>query len=285
MAMEETSPSRLVVTEPGEYAGLVLAMSKPQMVIGNSETADLVLEDRFVSRRHALLSVDRLGRVTIQDLNSTGGTFVNDERLTGPYMLEPGDLVRFADLVARFEPGRPPSQSAVAADSATQALTAFAAASAPVPDREEATVPPGSSVAGADAYTVTGTVRSPVQPDTAGLTVELVDKNVGGDQVLASTLTHNDGSYAFSEVTISPAYLAEHHKTQPDLQVRVSSSDGLLAASDIRYGAQFTLSLDVTRPADAPGLPSEYESLMAGLAAAYTGPLAALQEDADRQDV
>jgi hypothetical protein len=285
MAATDPSAPQLVVAEPAEHAGLVLELSRPQMVIGHSETADLVLEDRFVSRRHALLSVDRLGRVTIQDLNSTGGTFVNDERLTGPRMLEPGDLVRFADLVARFEPGRPPSQSAVAADSATQALTAFAAASAPVPDREEATVPPRSSVAGADAYTVTGTVRSPVRPDTGGLTVELVDKNVGGDQILASTLTHNDGSYAFREVAISPAYLAEHHKTQPDLQVRVSSGDGLLAASDIRYGAPFTLSLDVTLPADAPGLPSEYESLMAGLAAAYTGPLAALQEDADRQDV
>src|SRR5580693_278518 len=113
MAATDPSAPQLVVAEPAEHAGLVLELSRPQMVIGHSETADLVLEDRFVSRRHALLSVDRLGRVTIQDLNSTGGTFVNDERLTGPRMLEPGDLVRFADLVARFEPGRPPSQSAV----------------------------------------------------------------------------------------------------------------------------------------------------------------------------
>jgi predicted component of type VI protein secretion system len=189
MAIDETNAPRLMVTEPDEQAGLVLNLSRSRMVIGHSDTADLVLEDRFVSRRHALVNVDPSGRVTIQDLNSTGGTFVNDERLTGPRMLEPGDLVRFADLVARFEPGRPPSQSAVAADSATQALTAFAAASAPDPDREEATVPPGSSVAGAGAYTVTGTVRSPVRPDTAGLTVELVDKNVGGDQVLATGRT------------------------------------------------------------------------------------------------
>ena len=34
-----------------------------------------------------------------------------------------------------------------------------------------------------------------------GLTVQLVDKNVGGDQVLYSTHTGNDGSYAFSGTT------------------------------------------------------------------------------------
>ena len=37
-------------------------------------------------------------------------------------------------------------------------------------------------------------------------------------------------------------------------------------------------------PADAP-LPSEYETLTATLAAAYTGPLTALQENAQRQDI
>ena len=286
MAVDDAGAPRLMVTEPGEQAGLVLTLSRPQMVIGNSETADLVLEDRFVSRRHALIAVDRSGQVTIQDLNSTGGTFVNDERLTGSRVLRPGDRVRFADLVARFEPGSPPSTTADGEDSATEVLTTSIGPDADVEATEEARAPealPASAAAG--AYTVTGTVRSPVRPGTGGLTVELVDKNVGGDQVLASTQTRGDGTYAFSDVTIPTAYLAERHKAQPDLQVRVSSGDGFLAASPVRYGAPFTFSLDVTLPADAPGLPSEYESLTASLAAAYAGPLAALREDADRQDI
>jgi hypothetical protein len=300
MAIDEANAPRLVVTGPSEQAGLVLALSRPQMVIGNSDTADLVLEDRFVSRRHALIAVDHSGQVTIQDLNSTGGTFVNDERLTGPWVLEPGDQVRFAGLVARFEPGGPPSAPTAAADSATEVMTASIGTDVPVADREEAAAPPAplmgdseeaaappapSVAVGAGAYTVTGTVRSPVRPSTAGLTVELVDKSVGGDQVLASTQTHSDGTYDLDEVAISTAYLAEHHKTRPDLQVRVSSRDGFLAASQVRYGAPFTFSLDVTLPANAPGLPSEYESLTASLAVAYAGPLAALREDADRQDI
>jgi pSer/pThr/pTyr-binding forkhead associated (FHA) protein len=71
------------------------------MLIGHSDTADLVLEDRFVSRRHTSVTIDPSGQVTILDVNSTGGPFVNGELLTRPSVL--GDLVRFAELVARFE--------------------------------------------------------------------------------------------------------------------------------------------------------------------------------------
>ena len=111
--LSRTAP-RLVVTEPADQAGLILSLSAPQMVIGHSDTADLILEDRFVSRRHALVITDASGAVTILDLNSTGGTFVNDERVDEPRVLQPGDVVRFADLTARFEPasGAPASGAA-----------------------------------------------------------------------------------------------------------------------------------------------------------------------------
>src|ERR1700722_10768671 len=111
MTADDSSFPRLVVTEPAEQVGAVLQLSQRQMVIGHSETADLVLDDRFVSRRHALLTVDTSGTVTITDLKSTGGTFVNGGRLTGPRVLRDGDLVQFADLVARFEPSVAPTAS------------------------------------------------------------------------------------------------------------------------------------------------------------------------------
>src|SRR5215469_11753256 len=117
MVTDDLNAAHLVVISPAELAGLTLSLSQPELVIGHSDTADLILDDRYVSRRHALVTVDPDGRVTLRDLNSTGGTFVNDERLTGPRVLEPGDLVRFADLVARFEPGR-----AEPAPAATQIL-------------------------------------------------------------------------------------------------------------------------------------------------------------------
>src|SRR5215469_11724799 len=107
MAPDERTFPRLIVVGPSDRAGLVLTIDRPEMVIGHSDTADIVLADVYVSRRHALVTTDQSGAVTIRDLNSTGGTFVNDERIEGSRLLRAGDLVRFADLVARFEPGAP----------------------------------------------------------------------------------------------------------------------------------------------------------------------------------
>src|SRR5271167_3019984 len=139
MAHDEGYHPRLVVTEPSELAGTVLTLDQSQLVIGHSDTADLVLEDRFVSRRHALVTVDSAGQVTIRDLNSLGGTFVNDERLAGPRVLLPGDIVRFTDLAARFEPAGAPEAAvtrampAVSADGGTAApVTAPPVTKAPV---------------------------------------------------------------------------------------------------------------------------------------------------------
>ena len=106
MVTSEASLPRLVILQPAERAG-VFSLSGPQLVIGHSETADLVIDDPYVSGRHALVTVDDLGQVTIRDLNSTSGTFVNGERVTGGRVLEPGDEVRLADVVARFETGPP----------------------------------------------------------------------------------------------------------------------------------------------------------------------------------
>ncbi len=105
MAEDRMTIPRLVVTDPAEQAGLVFSLSGPQLVIGQSASADLVIDDPYVSGRHALVTIDGSGRVTIGDLNSTSGTFVNGERITGARVLEPGDRVQFADVVARFEAG------------------------------------------------------------------------------------------------------------------------------------------------------------------------------------
>ena len=266
MPIDEANIPHLVVIEPAERVGLSLSLSGPQLVIGKSASADLVIDDPYVSGRHALVTTDGSGQVTIIDLNSTSGTFVNGERVTGARVLEPGDRVQFADVVARFEAGNP-----AAGDAPTQPSSAGMPAPAATQDLP--------------AYTVTGTVFSPVLPGIGGLTVQLVDKNVGGDQVLASTQTASDGTYAFAPITIDRAYLHEHHKKQPDLQVHVSAAGGVLASSAVAYSAPPAVTLDVTLPGSATGLPSEYEILTANLAAAYPGSLSALQESNGRQDI
>ncbi len=49
--------------------------------------------DRFISRRHAILEVQAT-TVSVEDLNSTNGTFVDDARLQGKVELSNGKIFR-----------------------------------------------------------------------------------------------------------------------------------------------------------------------------------------------
>jgi pSer/pThr/pTyr-binding forkhead associated (FHA) protein len=52
------------------------------------------LDDPEISRRHARLTRGDGGRLTIEDLGSANGTFVNGDRLDAPRPLQPGDVIR-----------------------------------------------------------------------------------------------------------------------------------------------------------------------------------------------
>jgi pSer/pThr/pTyr-binding forkhead associated (FHA) protein len=49
--------------------------------IGRSTTADFIVDAGMVSRFHCRLTATEDGKIEIQDLESTNGTFVNDRRV------------------------------------------------------------------------------------------------------------------------------------------------------------------------------------------------------------
>jgi pSer/pThr/pTyr-binding forkhead associated (FHA) protein len=64
--------------------------------IGRSAQAHLRVEDDCLSRRHAridVVSADRRVCLTVTDLNSANGTFVNGEFIHAPRVIKPGDIV------------------------------------------------------------------------------------------------------------------------------------------------------------------------------------------------
>jgi pSer/pThr/pTyr-binding forkhead associated (FHA) protein len=61
--------------------------------IGRSTTADFIVDAGMESRFHCRLTVADDGRVELKDLNSTNGTYVNDERVDKAALSE-GDRVR-----------------------------------------------------------------------------------------------------------------------------------------------------------------------------------------------
>lgn len=62
------------------------------IVIGRERDCDVILSDVKISRHHAQLVNDG-GKVTICDLNSKNGTYVNGVRIFQPRILNPGDVV------------------------------------------------------------------------------------------------------------------------------------------------------------------------------------------------
>ncbi len=67
-------------------------LGEGETVLGRDESCDVVLRDRSVSRRHAVV-VARGASVTIRDLGSRNGSWVNGARTVGDRRLRAGDRV------------------------------------------------------------------------------------------------------------------------------------------------------------------------------------------------
>lgn len=72
--------------------------------VGRSTGADFILDAALVSRVHCRLTALEAGELEVRDLDSTNGTFVNDERIDTAH-LEPGDRLRIGrvELLASRE--------------------------------------------------------------------------------------------------------------------------------------------------------------------------------------
>ena len=80
-------------------------LDKPVLTIGRASDNDIVLSSDAVSRRHGKL-YQRASQVFAVDLNSTNGTFINDEgRLLEERRLKCGDLLRIGDAVLKYLSG------------------------------------------------------------------------------------------------------------------------------------------------------------------------------------
>lgn len=85
-------PIYRLVLRSGPNAGQVTILEQPEIVIGRELTNPIVVSDVEVSRRHARLTLQGNNYV-LEDLGSTNGTFVNGERLVGPYVLHGGEII------------------------------------------------------------------------------------------------------------------------------------------------------------------------------------------------
>jgi hypothetical protein len=82
----------LVVRSGGGRTGETFPLERTQTTIGRTPDCDIFLDDVTVSRRHAIVAKGT-GTVTIEDLGSLNGTFLNRHRIEQAE-LENGDEVQ-----------------------------------------------------------------------------------------------------------------------------------------------------------------------------------------------
>ena len=69
----------------------------------STENNDIVVNDEKVSRNHLQMVMDDNGNYSVVDLESTNGTYVNGQRISGEVRLRPGDEVRIGQTVLPWQ--------------------------------------------------------------------------------------------------------------------------------------------------------------------------------------
>jgi len=94
-------PRLVIERAPGHDTGMIYDLDG-DLVLGRGDRAEIRLEDPFASSRHARV-YEQGNIVVIEDLESTNGTYLNEELLQTPRPLHPGDHVRIGDSEFTFE--------------------------------------------------------------------------------------------------------------------------------------------------------------------------------------
>ncbi len=90
-----TLTAYLVVRDGAKWSDVFRLIPGRAMTIGRSPTCQIVIREEQASRQHAEVFLSD-GKWTIRDLTSRNGTAVGTNRLSGDYVLKPGDVIWIA---------------------------------------------------------------------------------------------------------------------------------------------------------------------------------------------
>ncbi len=104
MEKAKDQPACLIIVR-GTPQGQRYFLTQEEMVIGRDPAVEISLADQSISRRHAQIT-KKNGVVTLTDLGSSNGTFVNDKKVeaNSTVKLTKEDMVRLGNSILKFLP-------------------------------------------------------------------------------------------------------------------------------------------------------------------------------------
>jgi diguanylate cyclase (GGDEF)-like protein len=98
--LKELDDEACLIVIYGKELGKKYRFTRQQIIIGRSSKCEIQIDEESVSRSHC--SIKRTGRViTIRDMGSTNGTYVNDSQ-TDEIKLRDGDLIKVGQTIFKF---------------------------------------------------------------------------------------------------------------------------------------------------------------------------------------
>ena len=102
----ETSKSSVTLLGEGYQVPSIHLRAGQEVTIGRSSQADIIIRNRYISKKHLSLSLDDHGSVIARDLNSTNGTYLGGKKLEPgiPHELGTGEqlILGSEDVMYRF---------------------------------------------------------------------------------------------------------------------------------------------------------------------------------------
>ena len=86
----------------GTNEGSTETLISSRIVIGCSPDCGLILTDKGIDLAHASIEA-RADRWVLQDLGTSGGTWINETPVGGPKAISSGDVIRLNDVLIEFE--------------------------------------------------------------------------------------------------------------------------------------------------------------------------------------
>jgi len=98
----QPTPARAALGAIVQRDGTRHPVGNTPLTMGRATSNNVQIADGQASRQHAEIRYEN-GRHIVADLNSTNGTLVNDQRITGSQQLNHGDIITIGNTELRYE--------------------------------------------------------------------------------------------------------------------------------------------------------------------------------------